>query len=332
MAYDGRLLARARAELDRLREQQQALSQRRRDQVYARLPEVKNIDDQLRRHMAQLVSLTIKGGPGMKTDLDALKDENLKAQERKQQLLERAGYRPDVLDDSYYCPLCRDTGIYQGHVCSCLDRLYNQELTKELGGLLRHGDESFERFDLSLYPSDYDPAIGASPRETMNQVLTACRRYAENFSSASPNLLLQGGTGLGKTYLSACIARAVAAKGLSVCYESAAPALEHYEIAKFSRDLPEGEAASQRCRWMQDCDLMILDDLGTEMVTPMSQSALYTLINSRLVAGKKTLISTNLRDAELEKKYNPQIYSRIAGEFTALPFVGQDIRRSRKGV
>jgi DNA replication protein DnaC len=166
----------------------------------------------------------------------------------------------------------------------------------------------------------------------MRKVSDACRRYAENFSEASSNLLFQGGTGLGKTYLSACIARVAAARGFSVCYDTAASALENYELAKFGRDTEEGEAAAVRIKRMESCDLMILDDLGTEMPTPMGQSALYTLINNRLVNGKKTIISTNLSNEELGKRYTPQIASRIMGEFQRLPFVGEDIRRLKRGV
>ena len=118
-------------------------------------------------------------------------------------------------------------------------------LTKELGTLMRRGDERFEKFDLSLYPAELDPVKHVVPRETMALVYTACKRFAENFSPASPNLLLQGGTGLGKTYLSACIARVVADKGCSVCYESASAALDCFERAKFSRDTEEGEAAAE---------------------------------------------------------------------------------------
>ena len=140
------------------------------------------------------------------------------------------------------------------------------------------------------------------------------------------DLLLQGGTGLGKTYLSACIARVVADKGCSVCYDSASSALEAFERQKFSRDPEEAEAAAVRVRRMLSCDLMLLDDLGTEMVTPMSLSALYTLINTRLVNGRRTVISTNCSDEDLQSRYTPQIVSRLNGEFLHLPFVGQDIR------
>ena len=293
---------------------------------------MERIDNTLRSQMTELVRLTISRRSDLAERIGELKERNLDLQMRRAELLTEAGFGADYLDDIHSCPLCRDTGLYEGGVCRCLDRLYNQELTKELGTLMRRGDERFEKFDLSLYPTELDPVKHVVPRETMELVYTACKRFAENFSPASPNLLLQGGTGLGKTYLSACIARVVADKGCSVCYESASAALDCYERAKFSRDTEEGEAAAVRTKRMQECDLMILDDLGTEMSTPMAQSALYTLINTRLVNGKKMIISTNLNDEELQRRYTAQIYSRIAGEFTALPFVGRDIRRMRKGV
>ena len=330
MAYDGKLLARARAQLDIIRSDNQAEHQRRLSLVYARAPEIRRIDETMRRQMTELVRLTISRPADLKARLAALEKDNLDIQVRRAELLVENGWPVEYLDDIYSCPKCRDTGVYEGGVCSCLEKLYNKELTKELGTLLQHGDESFERFDLNYY--DAAPVGGVSPRETMTMVLGACRKFADNFPAVSANLLFQGGTGLGKTYLSACIARVVAAKGYSVCYDSAAAALEAFEVQKFSRDPETSEAANARVRRMLDCDLMILDDLGTEMISSISTSALYTLLNTRLVNGKKIIISTNCSDEELQKKYTPQIYSRIKGEFLRLPFVGRDIRLIRKGV
>ena len=332
MAYDGKLLARARTELENIRRQNQEEQQSRLLRVYGRLPRIREIDLKLRGHMAEIVRLTISKSPDIKEKIAALREENLSLQMERAELLTEYGFGADYLDEILSCPKCRDTGIYEGQVCACLDKLYNKELTKELGTLMRRGDESFESFDLRLYPTEVDAQTGLVPREAMGHVFQACRRYGENFSSASANLLFQGGTGLGKTYLSACIARQVAGKGFSVCYETASAALEYYERAKFSRDAAEGEQAATRVRRMESCDLMILDDLGTEMITPMSQSALYTLLNNRLVNGKKTIISTNYSDADLQKKYSPQIFSRISGEFSALPFVGKDIRLLKKSI
>ena len=330
MAYDGKLLARARAQLDLIRSDNQAEHQRRLSLVYARVPEIQRMDETMRRQMTELARLTISHPADLKERLAALEKDNLDIQVRRAELLVENGWSVEYLDDIYSCPKCRDSGVYEGGVCSCLEKLYNKELTKELGTLLQHGDESFARFDLNYY--DAAPVNGVSPRETMTMVLGACRKFADNFPAVSANLLFQGGTGLGKTYLSACIARVVAAKGYSVCYDSAAAALEAFEVQKFSRDPEASEAANARVRRMLDCDLMILDDLGTEMVSSISTSALYTLLNTRLVNGNKIIISTNCSDEELQKKYTPQIYSRIKGEFLRLPFVGRDIRLIRKGV
>ena len=330
MAFDGKLLARARTQLDLIRSDNQAEHQRRLSLVYARVPEIRRLDETMRRQMTELVRLTISHPVDLKERLAALEKDNLDIQMRRAELLVENGWPVEYLDDIYSCPKCRDSGVYEGGVCSCLEKLYNKELTKELGTLLQHGDESFERFDLNYY--DAAPVGGVSPRETMTMVLGACRKFADNFPAVSANLLFQGGTGLGKTYLSACIARVVANKGYSVCYDSAAAALEAFEVQKFSRDPETSEAANARVRRMLDCDLMILDDLGTEMISSISTSALYTLLNTRLVNGKKIIISTNCSDEELLKKYTPQIYSRIKGEFLRLPFVGRDIRLIRKGV
>ena len=332
MAYDGKLLAKARGELEKIREDNRSLLRRRTEQVYSTVPEIREIDRRLQGHMAQLARLTLSRSADIKERIAALEEESLSLQMRKAELLTEKGFGADYLNEIYHCRLCHDSGMRGASPCECVDKLYNRALTYELGSLIKHGDESFERFDLSLYSDSYDPGYGVVPRETMAKVLDICRKYARNFPDVSANLIMQGAPGLGKTFLSACIARVVAEKGLSVCYESAVAALDAYEQQKFSRDSAEGEAGAAKVRRMSECDLMILDDLGTEMPTPMAQSALYTLINSRLVKGKKTIISTNLSDEELEKRYSPQICSRIAGEFLHLPFAGQDIRRIKKGV
>jgi len=330
MPYDGQLLARARAQLEKNRADNEAEHNRRVRVCYARIPELSRLDGEMRSQMRELLKLTIQHPADMAGQIAALEKENLETQARRAELLTENGLPMDYLDDIYSCPKCRDTGNGPHGPCECLDRLYNRELTKELGVLLQAGDECFDNFDLSLYPDSYDPVRRCVPRELAEIALISCRKFAENFPAVSSNLLLQGEPGLGKTYLSACVARVVAKKGCSVCYDTASSALAAFERQKFSRDPEEQEQASRRVERMLSCDLMILDDLGTEMITPMSTSALYTLINSRLVSGRKTIISTNCSDADLEKLYTPQICSRLAGEYLSLPFAGQDIRRLRR--
>ena len=329
MPYDGKILARAREQLERRRAANQAEQQRRLSVAYARVPEIQQIDMRMRAQMAELVRLTLTHRSDLKERIEALEKENLELQIRRAELLVEQGWPVEFLDEICSCPKCRDTGIYNGAPCDCLHKLYNQELTKELGVLLRSGDESFERFDLSYY-SDAPLAGGESARQNMSLVYDACRKFAEKFPQVSSNLLFHGGPGLGKTYLSACIARVVADKGYSVCYDSASAALDAFERQKFSRDAEEAEKAGRRVRQMLSCDLMILDDLGTEMLTPYSSSALYTLINTRLTNGLRIIISTNYSPEELRAHYSPQIFSRLVGEFYFLPFTGTDIRRLKK--
>ena len=321
MALDGKLLARARENLENIHADNVAEHYLRQEKIYSRIPEIERIDTRLRTQMAELVGLTLRGGAELNAAIKALEDESLALQAKKAELLVERGYEMDYLDDIFSCKTCRDTGDFGGKMCSCLKAMYNAEVTRELGTLLKNSDECFEKFDLSLY---------GDARESMEIVYNTCREYANSFSERSMNLMFQGGTGLGKTFLSACIARVVAGNGHSVCYDTASSALEAFETKKFSRDAQTAENAAVKVERMLDCELMILDDLGTEMPTPMSVSALYTLINTRLVNGRKTVISTNLTDAELSKRYNPQICSRLEGEFTKLPFFGSDIRLTKK--
>ena len=318
MSYDGKILARARDRLDALRLENAREHELREMKAYAAKPELRSIDGKLRAQMAELVRLTFSGGEESAREIDALREDNLALQRRRRLLLAELGHGANWLDEIVSCEKCRDSGVYRGGVCDCLKKLYNEELTRDLGVLLKNGDESFEKFDLTLYDAEY--------RASMQTVYEIAKAYAENFSPASGNLLFQGGTGLGKTFLSACVAREIGTKGFSVCYDTAAAVVGSFEAQKFSRD----ESADARVKRILACDLMILDDLGTEMPTPMAESALYTLINTRLVEEKSTIISTNLSFDAMEKRYSGQICSRIRGEYRLLPFVGRDIRQIKR--
>ena len=326
MSYDGKLLARARERLDAIRAANAREQSLRLEEAYSRRPEIRQCDAELRAQMTELVRLTLSRGEDVAGRIDELRQKNLAVRARRSGLIRSLGHTDDWLEEIYSCPKCRDSGVYGGGVCSCLDRLYNAELTKELGALMKTGEERFEDFDLSLYDASPVPGSGVVPRERMKKVLEIARRFAEDFPDTPYNLLFQGGTGLGKTFLSACIARAVADKGCSVCYDTAAAAVGSFEEQKFYRSAESEE----RVERMLSCDLMILDDLGTEMPTPMAQSAIYTLINTRLVNGKKTVISTNLTFDEIERRYGAQTLSRLRGDFETLPFVGRDIRLLKK--
>ena len=322
MAVDGKLMAKARDRLAEIKAKNEELSEQRQEEVYSRLPEVKDLDERLRAIMGQVISASLKGEAG-KREIAALEKESLLLCGEKVEALVAAGYSADYLDGVYYCPLCRDTGYDRfGNACSCLMKLYEEEKSAYLSSIPGHEGDSFAAFSLDYY-------TGAD-REVMEMSLNFCKEYALFFGKNSPNLLFRGGTGLGKTFLSGCVAKAVSDKGFSVVYDTAGDAFAAFEDKKFSRDDETYTIAAERVRRILDCDLLILDDLGTEMRTAFTHSALYNIINSRLAAGKKTIVSTNLSASDMEERYTPQVVSRISGEYDTVPFRGRDIRAIKK--
>ena len=323
---EGRLLARARAQQEALRTAHRAEEDRRRREVSEKIPEIGSINASLRAILAEMVRAAMRQSA---RSAEELEKESLALQEKRAALLVRGGYPRNYLDPIYSCPRCRDTGWADGKICGCLQKLYRAEQTAELAPLLQQGNETFENFRLEYY-SPVAPASGVSPRAQMERVLRTCRTYAESFGAQSPNLLFTGEPGLGKTFLSAAIARVVASKGCGVAYDTVSGLLAAFEREKFSRDTDESSDAASRVRQLMRCDLLILDDLGTEMPTAFTQSALYALLDGRLRAGKKTIISTNLDRSGIETRYGAALASRLAGEYEWLEFLGRDIRAQRK--
>ena len=234
-----------------------------------------------------------------------------------------ADYDESLLEDTPVCAQCGGTGYVGAQMCECLRELCRQEQKKELTTLLGTGRERFEQFRLDYYPDTPDPNYGISPRQTMRLVLQKCQRYAREFTPNASSLLFTGETGLGKTFLSGCIARAVADGGYSVVYDTAIHLLADYEAAKFGENTEENRSRTGK---YTACDLLIIDDLGTEMVTQFTVSALYSVINDRLMAHKPVILSTNLSPEELRTRYSAQIASRILGTYQVLQFLGNDIR------
>lgn len=327
MALDTRLLSRAKQRLENKKRENEAALERRRDQVYAKFPKIAALDQRLKASVIEAVGLTLRGGDDMAEHIGRIRDENLLLQEERVQALLAAGLSPDYLDNSTACRYCGDTGYVDRVLCVCLQQLYEEEQRASLSSLFKLGNETFDNFDLTWYDDTPDPVKSA--RDKMAIVYEACLDYARKFERQRTNLYLSGGTGLGKTYLSACIARVVAGKGFSVVYDTAAAIFARYEEEKFDKGT-DLAAVREALRRYSDCDLLIMDDLGTEMTTAFTISALYELVNTRLTRGKKTIINSNLSAGELYSRYSPQIGSRIAGEYDVLNFCGKDIRILKK--
>ena len=211
-------------------------------------------------------------------------------------------------------------------MCSCLKALCIQEQRKELGAIFS-GNESFENFSLSYYSTDVIPQLQVSERSVMEKNLDKCRKYARNFSEDAGNLLISGGTGLGKTHLALAMCRAIGEQGYSVCYETAIGLFSKLEKARFTPT----EESRQEAQRLECCDLLIIDDLGTELPGQFVTAALYGILNQRLMDKKSMIVTTNLTVDEVNKRYSPQIASRLYGDFRLLTFLGSDIRAKKTG-
>lgn len=320
MAYSIEVIKRARNRLAQARADRESENNQHLAQAYRQVPRLWEIDKLLRESMALAAQAVLTQGGDARAAMEEVKNANLALQQERAALVS-LHFEEGFLDDSPICDCCGGTGYVGSNMCECLLELCRQEQKKELS-LLSGGRENFAQFRLEYYPDQYDPKYGASPRQIMERNYQHCRRYANFFTTNSGNLLFIGGTGLGKTFLSACIARTVADRGYSVMYETASHLFTKLEQAKFSNS----EEAKMEAAKLGQCDLLIIDDLGTELPGPFVTAALYNLINDRLMADMPMVISTNLNVDELARRYSPQIASRLQGSFSRLTFVGEDIR------
>ena len=320
MAYSNEIVRKARAELASRKADHESRTLARLHTAYAKVPRIKEIDILLRKSMAIAMQTAFRKGTDAQAAMEEVKQANLALQAEKRQLIAE-NFEPGWLDETPICPKCGGSGYIGTFMCSCLRDLCRQEQEKEVALLADEG-QHFGAFRLDYYSDRPAPKTGISPRAIMARGLDICRDYAENFTPRSGNLLFNGGTGLGKTFLSACIAREVAAKGYSVAYETASHLFSKLEKHRFHPD----EDTALDMKRLNACDLLIIDDLGTELPGQFVTAALYTLVNDRLLAGKPMVVSTNLNLVEVGQRYSPQIRSRLEGSFQLLPFVGEDIR------
>ncbi len=270
----------------------------------------------------ELLRLGISGGADFQAKSEQLYIEHETLVNRKKSLLVKHGYPEDYDMPKFECSICNDTGVVGDKGCACIKRAtarrayYTSGLGKALDG------QTFESFDMRYYGGK--TKSGFSVNELMQNVFEYCKSYAESFKTGSDSLLMIGGAGLGKTHLATAIARVVIDKGHSVVYESAQNVVNSYEAEHFGRST---NADTGR---YTDCELLIIDDLGTEFVTPFSVSVFFNLLNHRIINGLPTIVTTNLKLSEIETNYKERIYSRLLGDYTTLAFCGSDIRRIKK--
>ncbi len=324
MAYSKDVMRKAKARLDAMRSDRQSLQEQRLHSAYAQQPRLREIDMLLRQTMAEAARAAFLQSEEAHALMEKARQEN-QALQREREAIIAEHFFDNYLMEGPICEKCSGLGYIGTEMCACLKALCQEEQRKQLA-LLACGTASFRDFRLDYYPDTVDPKYGASPRQVMARTYDYCRKYAENFLPDSGNLLFVGGTGLGKTMLSACIATEVTEKGHAVCYESAGHLFSKLEKNRFMPSEETVMAVSE----IENADLLIIDDLGTEMPSSFVTASLYSLINDRILSGKPTIISTNLNAQEIADRYSPQIASRLRGNYRQLTFVGEDIRLKRR--
>lgn len=325
MRYDPSVYRRAEQETELRRSAAQAEKERRHAEVAAKYPELTEIEKDMSSFALEAVKAIGMGADGP-AFIERLKEKSLASQARRKKLLLTAGYPENYLETKYVCEKCKDTGIAGGKTCDCFKQLLRGIAYERLSKTSPLTVSRFEDFDISFYPESSDEN-GIVPRKVMSGILRYCKSYAQNFSKNSPSLLLYGATGLGKTHISLAIAGKVTENGFGVVYGSAQNLLNRLENEKFGRVMNEGAGTLDM---LLDCDLLILDDLGAEFSTAFTVSAIYNIINSRMLTGLPTIINTNLDPTELTQRYGERIASRILGSFTPLYFCGRDIRQIKE--
>ncbi len=297
----------------------------RRNAIYNELPRVKELEKEISRSGILAARAVITGGD-VTEQMEKLRDKNLAMQKELEEVLVANSYSKDVFEPEYRCKKCNDTGYFdekgRTFVCHCLKKELVACACEELNRTAPLALSTFDTFSLNYYDKTDSDGIGVVPYDHMNKILRYCKSYAESFSKNSESILMKGATGLGKTHLSLAIANEVIKKGYGVIYVSAPSLMQRLEKQHFSRNNDDDSVIDM----LLECDLLIVDDLGTEFHGQFSVSQMYNIFNSRMLSGKPMIINTNLTLRELEKIYTERFVSRISGNAQKLDFLGKDIR------
>lgn len=321
MGYNQENFRRIREEYSRKYLEVQEAASKRREEIHAILPEVKEIDSQLSDMGLRIMQAALQS-EDYQAALAEIEEQSLSLEQRRAEVLTRNGFPADYTAPRYECAACGDTGYIDYKMCDCMRKkliLAGYE-SSGIGTLMQ--SQSFENFSLDYYKADRMTYL------LMQSNLERAKEYAGSFHPAkSENLAMFGGTGLGKTHLSTAIAREVIEGGWDVVYVSCVDMFADYEAQRFgnSTGTPTGADTSR----YTECDLLIIDDLGTELTNQFTTSCLYGLLNTRLNRHLPVILSTNLETDEFRKRYWDRITSRVLGNFTIMPFKGTDIRRQK---
>ncbi len=316
--YNYENYARVKSEIEERRARAESEADMRSAELREKSAEIKEIDRELSSTGPRLFRAALAG-----EDLTPIRARNEELNKARREIIKSLGYPEDYTDVRYTCQKCSDTGYIKGEqVCSCLrEALIKATIASSgIGNLIEK--QSFDNFELGIY--SYDENV----YNRMKYNFEEAKKYASDFKKNRANLLFVGKTGTGKTHLTTAIARDVIKQGFDVIYDTTQNVLNDFETDRFKNGYSNAENRSDK---YLECDLLILDDLGTEFITNFTVSCLYNLINTRGNRGLATIISTNLSPEELSKKYEDRIYSRLVGTgYRVLLFNGRDIRINGK--
>lgn len=324
MGYNRENFNRIRQEYDEKYLKARESADARRFQIHSEIPEIAEIDRILERTGARIMGIICSGAANSEAQIAKLRADNVLLVEKRKDLLESKGYPSDYTDVKYECEKCADSGYVGTKMCECMKKklVFAGYESSGMSRLMK--EQNFENFSLDFYKNSKDNFA------KMSDVYHFMKDYAESFcGSGSENLALFGGTGLGKTHLSSAVAGRLIERGFDVMYAGAVSMISDFENRRFGTGQNEEHGSVDR---YTDCELLIIDDLGTEVVNQFTVSCIYNVINTRLNKKLPTILSTNLSPSEFRQKYWDRITSRVLGEYRILLFCGTDVRAQKIGL
>lgn len=313
--YDTIMREYSRRQADNRREQEARIQK-----AYTSCPRLREIDQEVASRSAAKARALLEH---QSSDLEDLKSALAMLGEERKALLLSHGYSQDYLDMHYHCPHCQDTGYVDGKKCACFrqaetELLYAQSNLREI-----LEKENFSHFSLDYYSDTIrNEATGLTARQTASMAREKAQYFVKTFDTSFHNLFLYGDTGVGKTFLSHCIAKELLESAHHVVYFSAFDLFDMFARNTFSKDVSRDILDD----YVFQCDLLIIDDLGTELTNAFVSSQLFLCINERIIQKRSTIISTNLTLERFSETYSERTFSRIASSYDLIKLVGKDIR------
>lgn len=323
---NGAVLNQIRAEYDRKKLKALSDVENRKKKIYEAFPEIDEIDKEIALSGIKLSKLILLRPDNLEDETAKIKSKLESLKEKKAKLFQENKIPKNYFDVKYECSMCNDTGFLEnGEKCRCykqsiIESLYNMSNIKYM-----LNKENFNTFNINTFSNDKFRDEEVTPRQNMYKILTTCEDFCANFNKINTSMLFYGGTGLGKTFMCNCIANELIQKGKTVIYQTAPNIIEIVENHRFNKN-DESSLNRENYKYLFDCDLLIIDDLGTEFNNSFTNSELFNIINTRMTSGKKMVISTNLTLDLLASTYSDRIISRIFNEFTICYFFGKDLR------